>query len=169
MKLSDHFDSKEFRCHCFACGEPLVDPRLIVGLEQLRGILNAGITDPAKQHRITLTSGCRCPAYNLREHGQPNSQHLYDRGIGKLSKAADIFSATRSIRQVYAAALLVGAFHGIGLAPPVAADPAQGRQAHPGYLHVDVRDAVARAQWGYDESSRIVALASVLNRIGMEV
>ena len=169
MKLSDHFDSKEFRCRCFACGEPLVDPMLVQALEQLRGILNAEIPEPAKQHRIAVTSGCRCPIYNQQKRGQPNSQHLYDRGTGKPCKAADIFSATRSIRQVYAAALLVAAFHGIGLAPPVAADPAQGRQAHPGYLHVDVRDAMARAQWGYDEDSRIVALASVLNRIGGDV
>lgn len=166
MKLSDHFDSKEFRCRCFACGEPLVDPRLIGRLEQLRAILNAEIPEPAKQHRITVTSGCRCPARNLNEGGKSNSRHLYDRSAGKAGQAADIYSPTVPVWDLYEAAQTAH-LQGIGVALPVAAEPATGRTSRLGYLHVDVRDVHAR--WGYDDDNRVVALAEILKQRGVEV
>ena len=169
MKLSAHFDSNEFRCRCGLCGEPLVAPELVAGLEAWRAILNADCKEGHKEHRLILTSGARCPVWNEKQGGKATSQHLYIPRLGIVSRAADAYCPTRSLREVYEAALQVAAFQGIGLAPPVAPDAAKGRKGHPGYVHVDVRPAIARVQWGYDEDNRTVALAVVLPRIIAEL
>ena len=172
MNLSDHFDSTEFRCPCQACSgiEAIVDPRLIENLEKLRAILNANLKPGEPEHKLSVTSGCRCPAHNLAEHGAQGSQHLYDPATKKASRAADVFCTTRPTREVYQAALTIPAFKGIGLAPPqpsIPPDPAHekpGRPTLPGYVHVDVRPDVLRSQWGYDDSGTVVALSVVLPR-----
>lgn len=68
--LSPHFSRSEFACKC-GCGFDTVDARTLELLEDVR------------QHfgtPITITSGCRCRAYNQRVGGSPNSQHLLGRG-----------------------------------------------------------------------------------------
>lgn len=50
MKLSEHFDSKEFRCSC-GCGKEDISPKLIVLAEDIRSIWNKP---------INVHSGCRC-------------------------------------------------------------------------------------------------------------
>lgn len=177
MKLSDHFGSNEFQCPCKACAkiEPIVDPKLIENLEKLRTLLNADVKPGEKEHGLTVTSGCRCPAHNKKEGGAPSSRHLYDPATGKAGQAADVFCLTRPTREVYQAALTIPAFKGIGLAPPQPAippDPSHGkpgRPALPGYVHVDVRPDVLRAQWGYDNSGAVVALSVVLPKDWIEV
>jgi Peptidase M15. len=172
MKLSDNFDSNEFRCPCKACTgiESIVAPELIENLEKLRALLNADIKPGEKEHGLTVTSGCRCPDHNKKEGGATSSRHLYDPTTGKAGQAADIFCTTRPTREVYQAALTIPGFKGIGLAPPQMAIPPDpsthkpGRPALPGYVHVDVRPDLLRSQWGYDDSGAVVALATVLPR-----
>lgn len=97
MKLSEHFDSDEFKCHC--CGKLTIDPKLIEQLELLRQELD--------NHPITINSGYRCKRNNQLVKGVPNSQHT-------LGKAADIRVAGFTPEQVAKAAEKVG-FTGIGV------------------------------------------------------
>ena len=171
MKLSDHFSSSEFRCHGPECQtvEPIVDPELVENLEKWRALLNASIQPGQPEHKLIVNSGCRCAVWNSHEGGKPGSSHLYDPLTGQAGKAADCYSPTRSVREVYQAALKVAAFKGIGLAPPVPPDPAKGIKGRVGYVHVDVRGTATRAQWGYDDRGIVVALTSVLPKLGIEV
>ncbi len=169
-KLSEHFALSEFRCHGPECSliEPIVAPELIENLECWRAILNLNLAPGEKEHRLIINSGCRCPVHNSREGGKPGSAHLYDPHTGKACRAADCWCPTRPVGEIYQAALQVEAFKGIGLAPPVAADPAKGIAGRRGYVHVDVRPTATRAQWGYNERGVVVALASVLPGIGID-
>lgn len=74
-KLSSHFSTKEFDCHCQypECTETLVDTDLVEALEILRSV-----TGP-----ITLDDGYRCSRHNREVGGKPGSYHM-------LGKAADI-------------------------------------------------------------------------------
>ena len=159
MKLSAHFDSKEFRCRGPECHgvEPIVDQELVENLERWRALLNADVQPGQKEHILIITSGCRCPVWNSHEGGKPGSAHLYDPETGKAGMAADCYSPTRPVGEVYQAALQVVAFKGIGVAP--------ANESHPGYVHVDVRPTRLRSQWGYNDSRLVVAIGDVLPRI----
>ena len=68
MRLSEHFVSTEFACHC-GCGYGTrpndVSTELIDLLERMR-----------EEHGpIHITSGCRCKVYNLHCGGVENSAH----------------------------------------------------------------------------------------------
>lgn len=70
MKISRWFDSAEFSCRCRrpdcdAVTEP--DPVLLSMLDRLRDDLGSA---------LVITSGLRCPYWNAREGGQPDSGHL---------------------------------------------------------------------------------------------
>jgi len=172
MKLSDNFDSQEFRCRGPECHgvEPLVDRELVENLEKLRGLLNADLAPGAKPHVLIISSGARCFTHNATKEvgGKPSSQHLYNLITGQGCRAADVYSPTRSVREVYEAALTIPEFKGVGLAPPVKPDFAKAIRGRRGYVHVDVRDAVARAQWGYDAAGRTTSLAQVLPWLDLE-
>jgi uncharacterized protein YcbK (DUF882 family) len=71
--LSQHFSRQEFACKC-GCGFDTVDIGLIDPLEYVRSKFGA---------RVTITSGCRCEAYNKKVGGSQRSQH-------RLGRAADI-------------------------------------------------------------------------------
>jgi hypothetical protein len=169
MKLSAHFGSEEFRCHCGACGEPLVSPELVENLESWRALLNADLAPGEKEHVLKITSGCRCTTWNKQQGGKAGSQHLYNPHVGLMGRAADVYSPTRSLREVYLAAIHIPGFKGIGLAPPVEADSAKGRKGRAGYVHVDVRPSGTVARWGYSDDGATVALATVLPKLGIEV
>ena len=67
-KLSEHFDSNEFKCKC--CGglpEHGMSKDLIVLLEQIRNAFNKS---------ITITSGYRCEHHNREVGGAKKSQHM---------------------------------------------------------------------------------------------
>ncbi len=148
-----------------------MDLKLVENLEKLRGLLNANSKQGEPEHQLIVTSGCRCAFWNRKEGGQPGSQHLYNPHTGKPGRAADVYSPTRPVGEVYQAALTLtgaGGFRGIGLAPPVVADMEKGRKGRPGYVHLDVRLADILARWGYDDGGAIVAIAAVLPRIGLE-
>jgi uncharacterized protein YcbK (DUF882 family) len=72
--LSPHFTAAEFRCK--HCGKLIVDPKLIVKLEELRHAIG--------DKPIIVTSGYRCPVHNKAVGGVTNSQHMQ-------GKAADIY------------------------------------------------------------------------------
>lgn len=71
--LSKDFSRSEFACKC-GCGFDTVDSELVRALQDVRNHFNS---------RVTITSGCRCDAYNKKVGGSPGSQH-------KLGRAADI-------------------------------------------------------------------------------
>lgn len=71
--LSEHFDSKEFACHC--CGKQVTHPKLVNLLEQIRSEIGG--------KSIKILSGYRCFEHNQKVEGKPRSQHL-------LGNAADI-------------------------------------------------------------------------------
>ena len=171
MQLSAHFDSKEFRCHGPECEmvEPLVSPELVENLERWRALLNADLAPGQSEHGLVINSGCRCSTWNAKQGGKASSQHLYNPHTGLPGRAADVYSPTRSVREVYLAALRVEGFKGIGLAPPVAPDPLKGVKGREGYVHVDVRPTLTVVRWGYSDNGATVALASVLPRLGIEV
>ena len=78
IKLSPHFSREEFRCKgtdCHLsiagnCGFDTVDTELLLVLEKIRGYFNKP---------VTITSGCRCMAYNEAVGGTANSQHTKGR------------------------------------------------------------------------------------------
>ena len=70
-QLSEHFHAREFQCKCasrgykewyFCGGDSWPHPELVAKLEALR----QRIGKP-----ITVTSGCRCAAYNAKVGGAP--------------------------------------------------------------------------------------------------
>jgi len=74
MKLSEHFNSYEFKCHCGKC--ELIKPpqELLEVLEDVR--LHFG-------RPVTIMSGYRCKAHNKAVGGAKGSKH-------KLGTASDI-------------------------------------------------------------------------------
>ena len=86
MKLSENFDSSEFKCKC--CGELPEDgmnPKLIELLQELRNKLGKS---------ISITSGYRCPNHNAKVGGAKRSQHV-------LGNAADIRVSGMSAHDVH--------------------------------------------------------------------
>lgn len=71
--LSKNFSRHEFACNC-GCGYDTVDKELVDILQDVRDHFGAA---------VTVTSGCRCEAYNAKVGGSPGSQH-------RLGRAADI-------------------------------------------------------------------------------
>jgi hypothetical protein len=113
--LSAHFSKAELACHC--CGELKVEPRLIDALEKLRGLTGKA---------IVVHDGYRCPAHNQEVGGVTNSEHTQ-------GMASDVEIPGLSLQQMYELALQVPEFAqgGIGVYDG-------------GFLHVDVRQHVAR-------------------------
>lgn len=67
--ISTHFNRSEFACHC-NCGFDTVDAELLHKLE----IIRTHFDSP-----IQINSGCRCPDYNAKIGGKPDSQHTKGR------------------------------------------------------------------------------------------
>ena len=113
--LSAHFSKAEFACHC--CGQLKVEQRLIDALEQLRDLAGKA---------IVVHDGYRCPAHNQEVGGVSHSEHTQ-------GTASDVEIPGLSLRQMYELALQVPEFAqgGIGVYDG-------------GFLHVDVRQHVAR-------------------------
>ncbi len=82
VRLSEHFESHEFDCHCQypECTKTIVSKQLILLLEKLRWVLG---------HALSLESGFRCERHNTDIKGEEHSYHM--RGM-----AADIQSSDRT-------------------------------------------------------------------------
>ena len=74
-QLSAHFNVQEFRCKCSQNHEILVAEELVDKLEKLFSKLNCS--------KIIVTSGMRCPSYDISIGGNGGGQH-------PLGKAADV-------------------------------------------------------------------------------
>lgn len=83
--LSYHFSRKEFECKGGECEFSTVDAELILVLESVRARFNVP---------VFITSGVRCPDYNKKVGGSPNSMHLQ-------GKAADIVVKGVDPQEVY--------------------------------------------------------------------
>lgn len=101
MKLTDHFESDEFLCHCGKCGDGnRMQPEFIFKLQRMRHLID---------RPIVITSGYRCRFHNIDIGGHPGSQHV-------LGNAADLMvegSAHRYDLLRYATEV---GFTGIGVA-----------------------------------------------------
>ena len=121
MRLSEHFDSKEFECHC-GCGEDFkVDPALIVLLEAIRSHFGCV---------ITVNSGYRCEKHNNSKAVGSNSKSQHR--TNPLT-AADIVVGKNNPRRI------ADFVHGI-----MPYNGGIGR--YETFTHVDVRKRKAR--WG---------------------
>jgi GH25 family lysozyme M1 (1,4-beta-N-acetylmuramidase) len=74
-QLSAHFNVQEFRCKCSQHHEILIAEELVDKLEKLYTKLNCS--------KIIVTSGMRCPSYDISIGGNGGGQH-------PLGKAADV-------------------------------------------------------------------------------
>lgn len=108
--LTRHFSRKEFACSC--CGEAVINPQLLIGLELLREYVGKP---------IVVTCGYRCPRHNAEVGGVENSYHT--KGM-----AADIYVVGLTPFELAGQAARVPLFlnGGIGIYPSR------------GFVHVDV-------------------------------
>ncbi len=107
--FAPHFTEREFRCRC-GCEILSVDRAFLERLE--RGRIRADIP-------FTVTSGCRCPAYNRAEGGKTNSAHVtinVPGGTIKQCYAADVWVTGSRTRGVIIPALVAVGFNRFGLA-----------------------------------------------------
>lgn len=114
--LAKYFFLNEFQCPCCHCVK--LHPLL---LQKLKG-LRYKIKKP-----VIITSGYRCPKYNLEAGGAKNSYHL-------LGMAADIHVPGVSLNNLLQIARDFG-FHGIGFYP------------RKNFLHLDVRNTGQPVYW----------------------
>ena len=112
-RLSEHFQSSEFVCHCCGMGGDKISSRLIELLESLRANIG-GLP-------LHVNSGYRCPKHNKEVGGVKNSQHL--RGA-----AADIATPKGMELEVFKWYAEQLPFDFIGVYPKS------------NFLHLDVRD-----------------------------
>ena len=113
-KLSPHFNSQEFACKC-GCGVSKVDPELIEVLEVVRITFRLP---------VYVTSGYRCPAYNKKVGGAPNSRHLVGEAAHIRVKGISVKEVANFLEAVYPDK------YGIG--------------RYPRWTHIDVRDLGTR-------------------------
>lgn len=108
MKLSKHFDSREFDSPDEPGSGKLMDEFFIQKLEEARQIAKIP---------FRINSGYRTPAYNRKVHGVSSSAHLF--GL-----AADISCQISFHRYIILNSLLAVGFSRIGL--------------YSNYIHVDI-------------------------------
>jgi uncharacterized protein YcbK (DUF882 family) len=118
-KLSQYFSTKEFENSTDK--EFFIEPELIAKLDKVR----AEFGEP-----ITVTSGYRSPAHNVKIEGSPNSSHCN-------GKAADIRPSVSSKEKLDKLYLICEThFEAVG----------DGRKK--GFIHVDTRTGKKR-RWNY--------------------
>ena len=84
MKLSTNFGLHEFACPC-GCGREKL-PRVVAALKRLCERRLEPTRAACGNHRMTIHSGVRCPAYNAKCGGAKASKHMV---LGKVA-AADV-------------------------------------------------------------------------------
>ena len=65
MKITENFDSDEFKCKCGKCDSE-IDHKFVEKLQLARSIAKVP---------FTILSGCRCKEHNKNVGGKPNSAH----------------------------------------------------------------------------------------------
>ena len=116
MKITDHFDSKEFACPC--CGRDDINKELVERLERLFAVIGAD--------KIIISSGIRCPDYSVSVGGYRNDMHV-NKGAADLVVYKD--GKPMSSFAVAAIAEDLGLFNGIGIIDEA-------------YVHLDIRGII---------------------------
>ena len=115
MRLSDHFDSSEFRCNC---GKEGINNELVERLERLFSAIGAD--------KILISSGYRCPDCSVAVGGYRNDMHTKggaaDLVVYKDGKPMNSFA-------VCAIAEDLGLFNGIAVIDDT-------------YVHLDIRGII---------------------------
>lgn len=115
MKITEHFDSNEFKCNC---GKNEINNELIKRLEQLFGIIGAD--------KIIISSGYRCPNCSVKVGGSKDDCHTKggaaDLIVYKGGKPMNSFAVAAIAEQS-------GLFNGIGI-------------INDNYLHLDIRGII---------------------------
>lgn len=137
MKLSRHFDSKEFACP--HCGGENILGELVFKLQSLRDLV---------KKPIHILSGYRCEKYNREISGYPKSPH-----IGGL--AADILVEDFDYKKLAKLAEKVK-FKRIGLYP----------FSHSKFLHVDIQPPKPNAAWIRWKNGRYVYYGTLKIALG---
>ena len=116
MKITEHFDSKEFACPC--CGRDDINKELVERLERLFAAIGAD--------KIIISSGIRCPDYSVSVGGYRNDTHT-------LGGAADlvVYKDGKPMSSFAVAAIAedLGLFNGIGVIDD-------------SYIHLDIRGII---------------------------
>ena len=108
IDIAPHFKLSEFACPC--CRQVILHPLLLKKLSKLREMID---------RPIYITSGYRCPGYNLKVGGIKTSYHL-------LGLAADVRAEGMSALELLEYAEIIN-FSGIGF------------YEKKNFLHLDVR------------------------------
>ena len=116
MKITEHFDSKEFACPC--CGRDDINKELVERLERLFAAIGAD--------KIIISSGVRCPDYSVSVGGYRNDMHV-NKGAADLVVYKD--GKPMSSFAVAAIAEDLGLFNGIGVIDD-------------SYIHLDIRGII---------------------------
>lgn len=128
MKLSEHFDSTEFRCNC---GKEGIETELVERLERLFAAIGAD--------KILISSGFRCPDCSVAVGGYRNDMHTK-------GGAADLVvyknGKPLSSKEVCAIAEDLGLFNGIAVIDN-------------SYVHLDIRGIIpySNNKWYGNEST----------------
>lgn len=116
MKLTAHFDSREFRCH----DGTEVPAELLPNLQELANrlqVLRDAIGEP-----LIIVSGYRSPAWNAKVGGAEHSLHMR-------AMAADVSAKTLTPKQLHARLLMLIKDGKI---------PDGGVERYSGWLHYDI-------------------------------
>ena len=105
-----YFREEEFNCNC-GCDRLKLDPDFAKMIDEARE--QAGV-------RFVVTSGYRCPTYNISVGGKKDSAHIH-------GKAADIACLTSPMRYWILYGLLKAGFDRIGIGA--------------GFIHADTDDS----------------------------
>jgi len=116
VKLTDHFDTSELRCHD-GSGVPKVYLHNALAVCERAEVLRAALGCP-----LIVVSGYRSPAYNRRIGGARASQHL-------TASALDLIARNISAKEMHAAYLRL-------IKEGKVPDGGVGR--YPNFLHIDV-------------------------------
>lgn len=117
MRITEHFDSNEFKCKC-GCGREDISKELVERLEHLFAAIGAD--------KIIVSSGIRCSSYSMKVGGSATDMHTK-------SGAADIivYKNGKALSSYAVAAIAedLGLFNGIGIINDT-------------YVHLDIRGII---------------------------
>lgn len=116
MRITEHFDSKEFACPC--CGRDDINKELVERLERLFAAIGAD--------KIIISSGIRCSDYSVSVGGYRNDMHV-NKGAADLVVYKD--GKPMSSYAVCAIAEDLGLFNGIAVIDD-------------SYVHLDIRGII---------------------------
>lgn len=130
MKITEHFDAKEFLCKC-GCGKSTISTELVNKLEKLHYLMDA--------KAVYITSGYRCSNYSPKVGGYSTDAHT--KGIASDIQVLRKNGAFYSAFDIAEAAERLG-FSGIGIIDNVT-------------CHVDIRNSsnYSNSHWFGNEKS----------------